>query len=570
VSKTADFVREEIEGETSRSLGVGKAVSAEPIMLTVKSPYVPNLTLVDMPGLTKIATDGQPQSIVRELEDMSKAYIKSENVIILAVSPANADIATSDAMRLVKEYDPDGERTIGVLTKLDLMDKGTDARAVLSNADVYLKHGWIGVVNRSQQDINKKVSSGVARERERQYFKDTKVYHGLTTGTDSLVNNLTTQLEGCITKALPKIQQHIDGTLRTMEKELATFAEMPPDRASKMAVVLELLAAFERAYGLLIEGGKGGGRAGSTLRNLLERNLPTAIYQLPFSQTYSLRSVKEAIEVADGVQSYLIAPEKSMRRLISDGVAMLRPPAVHIVEAVHSTLSGMVEQAMDNVVKSNPDLGRYAFLRQTIQRTALSMLEKYKGDSMNIVTTLVDMEAAYFTASFFRDAQAQSTGRALAAKHGWNAVMPGPQQFEGQPEYAQSPGPGASPVPPGLPGYNPQLPAYVPPAQRYEESEFTPEVEAQLARISSTVTAYVATLADALLKNIPKAVVHVQVQQTKTSLLKPLYAKIGGITDEQLRQLLGDEPEVAKRREMLSSRVSLLRKASEDIKAEQF
>jgi len=86
-------------------------------MLTVRSPYVPNLTLVDMPGLTKIATDGQPQSIVRELEDMSKAYIKSENVIILAVSPANADIATSDAMRLVREFDPAGERTIGVLTK---------------------------------------------------------------------------------------------------------------------------------------------------------------------------------------------------------------------------------------------------------------------------------------------------------------------------------------------------------------------------------------------------------------------------------------------------------------------
>ena len=111
-------MREEIEAETARSLGPGKAVSAEPIMLTIKSPYVPNLTLVDMPGLTKIATDGQPQSIVRELEDMSRAYIKSENVIILAVSPANADIATSDAMRLVKEYDPMGDRTMGVLTKV--------------------------------------------------------------------------------------------------------------------------------------------------------------------------------------------------------------------------------------------------------------------------------------------------------------------------------------------------------------------------------------------------------------------------------------------------------------------
>ena len=158
-----DAVREEIEGETSRSLGVGKAVSAEPIMLTIRSPNVPTLTLVDMPGLTKIATDGQPYSIVRELEDMSRAYIKSENVIILAVSPANADIATSDAMRLVREYDPDGERTIGVLTKLDLMDKGTDARSTLSGTEYHLRHGWYGVVNRSQQDINLKLVRARAR-----------------------------------------------------------------------------------------------------------------------------------------------------------------------------------------------------------------------------------------------------------------------------------------------------------------------------------------------------------------------------------------------------------------------
>ena len=80
-----------------------------------------------MPGLTKIATDDQPHSICKDLEDMSRAYIQSPNVLIVAVSPANADIATSDAMRLVREYDPKGDRTLGVLTNLDLMDKGTDA-----------------------------------------------------------------------------------------------------------------------------------------------------------------------------------------------------------------------------------------------------------------------------------------------------------------------------------------------------------------------------------------------------------------------------------------------------------
>jgi dynamin 1-like protein len=119
--------------------------------------------------MTKIATDGQPLSIVRELEDMTRHYIKGDNVIILAVSPANADIATSEAMRMVKEYDPEGLRTVGVVTKLDLMDAGTDARELLANEAVFLQNGWFGVVNRSQADINRRVNSVEARRKEAEW-----------------------------------------------------------------------------------------------------------------------------------------------------------------------------------------------------------------------------------------------------------------------------------------------------------------------------------------------------------------------------------------------------------------
>ena len=63
------------------------------------------------------AAPGRPAAPSRALAPRTRAYIKSENVIILAVSPANADIATSDAMRLVREYDSGGERTIGVLVR---------------------------------------------------------------------------------------------------------------------------------------------------------------------------------------------------------------------------------------------------------------------------------------------------------------------------------------------------------------------------------------------------------------------------------------------------------------------
>ncbi|MBA0689774.1 hypothetical protein Goari_007488, partial [Gossypium aridum] len=99
---------------------------------------------------------------------MVRSYIEKPNCIILAISPANQDLATSDAIKISREVDPAGERTIGVLTKIDLMDKGTDAVDILEGKSYRLKFPWIGVVNRSQADINKNVDMIAARRRERE------------------------------------------------------------------------------------------------------------------------------------------------------------------------------------------------------------------------------------------------------------------------------------------------------------------------------------------------------------------------------------------------------------------
>merc|ERR1712142_287462 len=78
------------------------------------------------------------------------------NSIILAITPANTDLATSEALKFAKECDPEGRRTLAVVTKLDLMDHGTDAMDILCGRVIPVRLGIIGVVNRSQMDINKK------------------------------------------------------------------------------------------------------------------------------------------------------------------------------------------------------------------------------------------------------------------------------------------------------------------------------------------------------------------------------------------------------------------------------
>ena len=109
------------------------------IILKIFSPHVLNLTLVDLPGLTKVPIGDQPSDIEKQTRTLISEYIAKPNSIILAVSPANVDLVNSEALKLARHVDPMGRRTIGVLTKLDLMDHGTNALDILSGRVYPLK-----------------------------------------------------------------------------------------------------------------------------------------------------------------------------------------------------------------------------------------------------------------------------------------------------------------------------------------------------------------------------------------------------------------------------------------------
>lgn len=125
--KFFDFnkIRDEIVKETEAKAGRNVGISPAPINLRIYSPNVLTLTLVDLPGLTKVPVGDQPRDIERQIRDMVLKQIQKPNAIILAVTAANVDLANSDGLQLAREVDPEGQRTIGVLTKIDLMDSGT-------------------------------------------------------------------------------------------------------------------------------------------------------------------------------------------------------------------------------------------------------------------------------------------------------------------------------------------------------------------------------------------------------------------------------------------------------------
>ena len=258
--KFTDFikVRETIEALTDEVCGKDKNILDKPIVLNVYSQTCPDLTLVDLPGVTRVPIEGQPKNIEEITKNMAIRYIEDPLTIILCVIAANSDIATSDGLKLAKEIDTSGSRTLGVLTKLDIMDAGTDARRALLNEEIPLKLGYVGVKNRSKLDLNNRISMAETKRKEKEFFKTHPAYKNLPAGnlgTDVLINKLTKIYFKIIRENLPRIVKAINDRLKTAEEELQGLGQpMPTDDAGKMSLLWNMINEYCDIFRNVLQG----------------------------------------------------------------------------------------------------------------------------------------------------------------------------------------------------------------------------------------------------------------------------------------------------------------------------
>ncbi|XP_043812434.1 dynamin-related protein 5A isoform X2 [Manihot esculenta] len=506
----AAAVRKEISDETDRETGRTKQISTVPIHLSIYSPNVVNLTLVDLPGLTKVAVDGQPEGIVQDIENMVRSYIEKPNCIILAISPANQDLATSDAIKISREVDPKGERTFGVLTKIDLMDKGTDAVDILEGKSYKLQFPWIGVVNRSQADINKSVDMIAARRREREYFQTSPEYQHLAQrmGSEHLGKMLSKHLEQVIKSRIPGLQSLINKTISDLESELSRLGKpVATDAGGKLYMIMEICRSFDQIFKERLDGIRPGG---DKIYLVFDNQLPAALKRLQFDKHLSIDNVRKLICEADGYQPHLIAPEQGYRRLIESTLTTIRGPAEAAVDAVHAILKELVQKSISETM----ELKQYPTLRAEVSNAAIESLERMREESRKATLQLVDMECCYLTVEFFRKL---------------------PQDVEK--------------------GGNPTHSIF----DRYNDS--------YLRRIGSNVLSYVNMVCASLRNSIPKSVVYCQVREAKRSLLDYFFAELGKKETKQLSSLLDEDPAVMQRRTSLAKRLELYRSAQAEIDA---
>lgn len=386
-------VHDEIISETERVLPNPKGVCPQPINLKVYSGDFVNLTLVDLPGLTRIPVGSQPLGTEEEIESMTLDYIRSQNSIILAIVPANIDIATSEALRLAASVDPKRERTLVCLTKLDLMDKGTSAHEMLSGSLIKFKLGIIGVVNRSQFDLEQKKPVARALDFERQFFHQYYPLLAETSGTQYLVRVLNQVLLTHIQKWLPTLREKV----RLLSNEFSGWtANLGEPVNDKKFTLINCLNKFVAVYREIIAGTHwsiptdqlcGGSRISYTFHESFAQELKSMNPLMGLDSC----DIATAIKNTKGLKTRVFLPEAAFELLARKQIAKLQAPSLQCVAAVVDEMANIVDQTANQI----PELTRFPVLREKLIGVVKMVLAEENIPTCTMIKNLVAAELAY-------------------------------------------------------------------------------------------------------------------------------------------------------------------------------
>uniref|UniRef100_A0A803NC00 Dynamin-type G domain-containing protein n=1 Tax=Chenopodium quinoa TaxID=63459 RepID=A0A803NC00_CHEQI len=384
--KFYDFseIRNEIQAETEREAGGNRGISEKTISLKIYSPNVLDITLIDLPGITRVPVGDQPSDIEARIRTMIMKYIRHPSCLILAVTPANSDLANSDALQIAGNADPDGKRTIGVITKLDIMDRGTDAR----------------VVNRSQEDIMRNRSIKDALAAEERFFRSHPEYVNLADrcGVPQLAKKLNQILVQHIRECLPALKSAISSQLVTVTKEYASYGETPDTRAGQGTLLLNILSKYSEAFSSLVEGKSeeistselsGGARIHYIFQCIFVKSLENVdpCDGLPDED------IRTAIHNARGPRSAVFAAEVPFEVLVRRQIGRLSDPSIQCAQFIYNELVKMSHSSMVN------ELQRYPVLRKRVDEVVGRFLRENLNPAESIIRHLIEMEMDYINTS---------------------------------------------------------------------------------------------------------------------------------------------------------------------------
>ena len=411
-----DCIRNEIELLTNIHAGQGMNISPTPIFIKIYAPCVPNLHLVDLPGLTSVAITerGQPRDIKDQIIQLVQSYIVQPNAILLAVITARPDIEADMAMEIVKVADPKGVRTVGILTKLDLMNEDADVGAYLENnvsSDLRLKYGYFGIRNRgfvsAVSQPNTPLSSTITQlsipeiiQNEKSYFASHSVYrqdkYKARLGIPNLCQSLSSILIYNIKLCLPVVLQNIQHQLQSIQTELASLgSSIPADKDVRMTILNGLLTTYIKSFTSAIDQRGSSWTTGRQIKDTFG-DYRTQIGSLNPFDTMDDSVLLELLKSYDGIHmSFPYLPieilENCLRNRTYMPIRKLIEPSLTCLTQTLDHLHALNQQILDTTpLKKYPNLMKH--IKQVVLTEILPPRVKHTEE---YISHMIEQEESY-------------------------------------------------------------------------------------------------------------------------------------------------------------------------------
>ena len=395
-------ILEEIKNITISIVGNNSNISFRPIHLKIYSKNIPNLTLVDLPGLTMVAcTDkGQPKDIKEKIKELVGNYINHKQTIILAVMPARTDMEADIALDLIKQYDPNGKRTIGILTKVDLMNDNTDVINYLQNnvsKDLQLNYGYFAVRNRTPKE-SKTISIKEAYAIEETYFSSHPTYRKLVDkshlGIVNMTNKISDILVNKIRESLPQIKKQIDDNLKVVSEQLLELGGCIPDNSeAKLSLLHSIITNFNKQFMITIQNRGVILNTGRNIKDIFINFRKKIINSNPYIQNKNHDYILNAIKNSEG--NHMTSPtppievlEQCLRDKTKDPIDLLIKPSQKCCKDIVNELNDL----MNHLLKP---IKRFPILTKVITNKMNELITKYANITNSKIYDLYNIEYNY-------------------------------------------------------------------------------------------------------------------------------------------------------------------------------
>lgn len=563
-----DEIRQEIVRETDKLTGPNSGISPIPINLRIYSPHILTLTLVDLPGLTKVPVGDQPPDIEKQIKDMLLKYISKPNSIILSVNAANTDLANSDGLKLAREVDPEGMRTIGVLTKVDLMDQGTDVIDILAGRVIPLRYGYIPVINRGQKDIEKKKTIRDALQDEKKFFENHPSYSSKAhyCGTPYLAKKLNSILLHHIRQTLPDIKAKIDATLKKYQNEL--FSLGPESMDSPSSVVLSMITDFSNEYAGILDGEakelssqelSGGARISFVFHEVFKNGVDALD---PFDQIKD-SDIRTIMYNSSGSAPSLFVGTEAFEVLVKQQIRRFEEPSLRLVSLVFDELVRMLKQII-----SQTKYARYPALREAISNQFIEFLKEAIVSTNEFVVDIISSEQTYINTAH-PDLLKGSQAMAMVEEK-LHPRQPALDPKTGKPIQGQQPA-AKTPAPEEKSGFfggffstknKKKLAALEsPPPVLKATGQMTERETLETEVIKLLISSYFSIVKRTVADIIPKALMLKLIVKSKKDIQKVLLEKLYG--NQDINELTKENDITIQRRKECKKMVEILRHASD-------